>query len=213
MNLLKNYNNLFGAIFILLFSIQTYKGQEKTEQNTTRIKGNIMFAPVGIVNLAIEKKIATKYTLQGDVFLSPWKSFAGKYAQVYLTGLEGRYYFKNAFQGWYCGADVSLMYYKLQKWNYWNDNYFQLDVTTKPYIKNNLYQEGYAMVFGVIGGYQWQLSDKWNMDIFAGIGSSQGFYKGYDKISGDRYDGDENWNKSGEIIPYKGGIMLSYKIN
>ncbi|MBS1571807.1 MAG: DUF3575 domain-containing protein [Bacteroidetes bacterium] len=214
MNLSKKSNNrkLFSTIVTLLF-LQFYFGQEQVApQNKTLIKGNVLLAPIGLINLGVEKQIAPKFTLQAEVFVSPWKSFAGKYAQAYMGGIDGRYYFREAMDGWYVGGNISFMYYKLQKWNYWNDNIFQLDKDTKPYIKNNLYQEGFAMVFGVVGGYQWKLSDRWKMDIYAGVGSSQGFYKGYDRISGDRYDGDENWNKSGEIIPYKGGVMLSYQL-
>ncbi len=67
-------------------------------------------------------------------------------------------------------------------------------------------------MIGVTGGYQFQLSDRLNLDIYATIGSSQGFYKGYDRSTGKRYDSAEKFNKSGEIIPYRGGIMISYKL-
>jgi len=45
----------------------------------------------------------------------------------------------------------------------------------------------------------------------------QSFYKGYDKISGDRYDAgsdsmNREFNRSGEWLPYKGGLMVSYKL-
>ena len=75
-----------------------------------------------------------------------------------------------------------------------------------------MYQKGYSLIFGITGGYQFQLSDRWNMDIYAGIGTSQDFYKGYDRESGKRYDMAQKYNKSGEIIPYRGGVMISYQI-
>ena len=66
-------------------------------------------------------------------------------------------------------------------------------------------------------GYQFKWRENWNIDVFLGIGSSQGFYRGYDKISGDRidelhYKEKRAYNRSGEIVPYRGGIMLSYRI-
>jgi hypothetical protein len=50
------------------------------------------------------------------------------------------------------------------------------------------------------------------MDIYAGIGTSQDFYKGYVRSTGARYDVAEGFNKSGEILPYRGGVMISYKL-
>jgi hypothetical protein len=37
-----------------------------------------------------------------------------------------------------------------------------------------------------------------------------GFYKGYELKTGERYDSPYAYNKSGEWIPYRGGVMLSY---
>jgi hypothetical protein len=61
-------------------------------------------------------------------------------------------------------------------------------------------------------GYQYKISENWNADFFLGGGTSQGFYHGYDEVDGDRYEGGNPWNRSGEWIPYKGGIMISYKL-
>jgi hypothetical protein len=77
-------------------------------------------------------------------------------------------------------------------------------------MNSNLYQKGYSIMLGVTGGYQFQLSDRWNLDLYATVGTSQGFYKGYDQNHRRRYDSEE-FNKSGEIIPYRGGVMISYK--
>jgi hypothetical protein len=51
------------------------------------------------------------------------------------------------------------------------------------------------------------------IDCFLGGGWHQGFYKGYDLTTGERYDKAKNYNKSGESLPYRGGVMVSYKIN
>ena len=199
-------------IFFLTFLLSVLSVEA---QNKLYAKGNALFAPFWIVNIGLEKKVAPKYTLQAEVFVSPWKSFAGKDAQIFMFGLDGRYYFNEAFKSWYVGANASLTYFKIQKWNYWNDNVFQLDATTKPYINSNLYQEGFGFMLGAVVGYQFQLSEKWLMDFYAGFGSVQEFYKGYDKISGERYDDPYHtrvWNRSGEFLPYKGGVMISYQL-
>ena len=36
----------------------------------------------------------------------------------------------------------------------------------------------------------------------------QSFYKGYDATTGERYDGAKKFNKSGEWLPYRGGISV-----
>ena len=57
------------------------------------------------------------------------------------------------------------------------------------------------------------ISEKLNLDMYLGGATSQGFYHGYDIIDGQRYEPKNPWNRSGELIPYKIGVALSYKIN
>lgn len=189
-----------------------------SQKNETYIKANALFLPVGVLNVGVEHGFSEHITGQADIFVSPWKSFGGKHAQVYMLGFNGRYYFKEAFKGFYVGADFSLAHFNIQKWGYWNDNFYvHKDGEVTPYINSNLYQKGFSFIIGGLTGYQFKLNEKLNMDIYLGVGSMQSFYKGYDKVSGDRYDfgGDSKGrerNRSGELLPYKGGVMISYKL-
>ncbi|MDR4892933.1 MULTISPECIES: DUF3575 domain-containing protein [unclassified Chryseobacterium] len=205
---------LLAAGILAFLSTSTLSAQEQEQGGQDKslyIKGNALFAPLGILNLGIEKQISPKYTLQGDVFISPWKSFGGHKLQFYSVSAEGRYYFTEAFKHWYIGANVSVAAYNATKWSYWNDSTFEN--WNGEILKNsNLYQKGFSVMLGVTAGYQFQLSERWNLDIYGTVGTSQGFYKGYDKSTGRRYDSAENFNKSGEIIPYRGGVMISYKL-
>lgn len=205
-----NYKLLTGSILALL-TIETLTAQEQENEKSLYIKGNALFAPIGILNAGIEKQISSKYTLQGDIFISPWKSFAGHELQMYSLSVEGRYYFQEAFKHWYIGANIGLSAFNLQKWNYWN-NRSEINEQGEIIINSNRFQKGYSIALGITGGYQFQLSERWNLDLYATIGTSQGFYKGYDRSTGKRYDSAEKFNKSGEIIPYRGGIMISYKL-
>ncbi|UKB80860.1 DUF3575 domain-containing protein [Chryseobacterium sp. MEBOG07] len=205
---------LAAAGILAFLSASTLNAQEQEQGGQDKslyIKGNAVFAPLGILNVGVEKQIAPRYTLQGDVFISPWKSFSGHKLQFYSVSAEGRYYFNEAFKHWYVGANVAFAAYNASKWNYWNDNISQKD-DGEILINSNLYQKGYSVMLGVTVGYQFQLAERWNLDIYATAGTSQGFYKGYDKTTGRRYDSAEKFNKSGEIIPYRGGIMISYKL-
>lgn len=204
------YRVLMGALAFLSIGSLKAQEQEQSEEKSLYVKGNALFLPIGIINVGVEKQISPNYTIQGDAFISPWKSFSGHELQFYSVSAEGRYYFKEAFKHWYVGANISVAAYKAAKWNYWNDNIFEKD-NGEFVIHSNLYQKGYSIMLGVTGGYQFQLSDRWNLDLYATIGTAQSFYKGYDRTTGRRYDSAEKFNKSGEIIPYRGGVMISYK--
>ncbi len=205
----------FFAGFFAVLSVGTLTAQEQEQElkqeKKLYLKGNALLVPIGVINVAAEKQLSEKYTLQADVLVSPWKSFAGHELQYYSVSVEGRYYFNQAFNHWYIGANIAASAFTLQKWNYWNNDLYGNE-RGETFIKSNMYQKGYSLILGVTGGYQFQLSDRWNMDIYAGIGTAQDFYKGYDRVSGKRYDMAQKYNKSGEIIPYRGGIMISYQI-
>jgi hypothetical protein len=177
---------LFAFLFTVLLNGQTY------------VKVNALSTILTIPNIGIETSIGKKSTLQFDLLASFWKSINDKPAEFYIFVSEYRYHFHEKFNGFYLGANVGATKFRFQKWNY---------------LDTNKYQEGIGYLIGVTVGYQKKLNDKFVLDFFLGGGNQQGFYKGYDLDSGERYDGAEHYNKSGEMLPYRGGIMLSYRIN
>ncbi|AZA86571.1 DUF3575 domain-containing protein [Chryseobacterium shandongense] len=201
---------LAGAL--LLFILGNVDAQEQNNEKSVYVKGNALFIPIGIVNLALEHQISKKITVQGDVFVSPWKSFDGHELQYYSVSAEGRYYFNEAFRHFYVGANIATSAFTLQKWNYWPDEPYYNDYG-EVFKSSNLYQKGYSLIIGVTLGYQFKVSDRWNIDLYGTLGTSQDFYKGYDRTTGERYDRKDNkFNRSGEILPYRGGVMISYKL-
>lgn len=205
------YKIFIAALALVSASRMTAQEQISDNENSLRLKGNALFIPIGVINAGLEYQLNSKYTLQGDVLISPWKSFAGHELQYYSASVEGRYYFKEAFNGWYVGANVAASSFVLQKWNYWGEGNY-VNGNNEVFTKSNLYQKGYSVLFGITAGYQFRLSDRLNMDIYGTVGTSQDFYKGYDRESGRRYDVADGYNRSGEIIPYRGGVMISYKL-
>ena len=185
---------------LLFWSVFTFA----QDTNSLYLKGNLLLAPVGILNAGVEYQLNSKYTLQGDVLISPWKSFAGYHAQIYMGTIEGRYYFKEAFKKWYVGANFGSSVYDLTK--------IINDPNKISYIELERYQKGFNFTLGGTVGYQFEWKEKWNLDVFLGGGFIHAFYHGYENPEGQRYDGADNWNKSGEFLPYRGGIMLSYKL-
>jgi hypothetical protein len=178
------------VLFILFFGTQLY--------SQTYIKVNALTTLLTIPNVGIETSIGKKSTFQFDVTASFWKSVDGKPKEFYIFIPEYRYHFKEKDKGFYAGAHVGGTIFNFQKWNYLNtDNY----------------EKGFGFLMGVTLGYKVKINDKFSLDCFVGGGSSQGFYKGYSLTTGERYDGAENYNKSGEWLPYRGGVMVAYKLN
>lgn len=199
------------TIIMMFFKLMIVSAQ-------TEVKANAIFLPLGIVNIASEQKLSSHFTIQEEAFISPWKSFSGKHLQIYMATLEGRYYFTEAMKKFYLGAYFSFANYNLQKWNYWNEFGVRDENNNPERLPDGSlriterYQKGYSFIFGISGGYHFVINEKWGLDLFAGIGSSQGIYKGYFKDNNQRSDKAHGWNKSGEIIPTRGGLMVTYKL-
>ena len=183
-----NTKSFFLVISFFLISI-TY--------SQTSLKFNAATALLGIPNIGFETTLSKKFTFQFDATASFWKSVNNAPIQFLLIIPEFRYYTKEAGKGFFVGAHIGGGAFKIQKWTYRN---------------TDLYEEGYTVLYGVTLGYQFIVSPKFNLEVFAGGGSSQGFYKGYYISTNERYDFAKDYNKSGEIIPYRGGLMLVYKL-
>ncbi len=163
----------------------------------TYIKANAVTTLLTIPNIGIETSIGEKSTFQFDITASLWKTINGNPAQLYVFTPEYRYHFKEKFNGFYAGAHVGGTVYNFQKWNYW---------------KTDNYEEGVGYMMGATLGYQKKIKDRIVLDFFLGGGWHQGFYKGYKVSTGERYDKAIKYNKSGEWFPYRGGVMLSYRL-
>tara|TARA_R110000868_G_scaffold353150_3_gene614385 strand:+ start:1165 stop:1755 length:591 start_codon:yes stop_codon:yes gene_type:complete len=174
------------GIFIILPFISN--SQSSIKVNITTL--------AGIPNFGFETSIGENITFQVDATASFWTNNGVPYKFLLLFP-EFRYYTRKSGYGFFIGAHIGGGKYKLQKWN-------QAAV--------NSYQEGYSMFYGITVGYQFILNERLNLEIFLGGGNQQGYYKGYSLETGERGDGATKFNKSGEFLPYRGGIMLVYKL-
>ncbi|WP_144891790.1 DUF3575 domain-containing protein [Flavobacterium tiangeerense] len=178
-------------VLIILISSATLSAQ-------TYVKVNAFTTILTIPNVGIETSIGKKSTFHFDALASFWKSVNGKPREFYTFTPEYRYHFKEKYNGFYAGAHIGASIFNFQKWNYLN---------------TNLYEKGFGYFAGATIGYQVKVNEKFMIDCFLGGGWHQGFYKGYDLTTGQRYENVKNYNKSGESLPYRGGVMVSYKIN
>ncbi|WP_395049319.1 DUF3575 domain-containing protein [Flavobacterium sp.] len=167
-------------------------------QSQTYVKVNAFTTLLTIPNVGIETSIGKKSTFQFDILASFWKSVQGRPMEFYTFTPEYRYHFHEKYNGLYIGGHIGASIYNFQKWNYVNTDY---------------YEKGFGYFMGITIGYQIKINDRFMLDCFLGGGNHQGFYKGYNVSSGERVDHAENYNKSGEWLPYRGGVMVSYRLN
>lgn len=175
---------------VLLFSMHL--------QSQTYVKVNALTTLLTIPNVGIETSIGKKSTFHFDILASPWKSVSGKPQEFYTFTPEYRYHFKENYNGFYTGFHAGASIFNFQKWNYLN---------------TDRYEKGVGYFIGATVGYQVKISTKFMLDCFLGGGWHQGFYKGYNISTGERYETAIKYNKSGEWIPYRGGVMVSYQLN
>ena len=76
------------------------------------------------------------------------------------------------------------------------------------------YQSGRNTYYGITVGKKIPLrSKKFNLELFLGGGSSQSYYKYYNKNGNRVYENPDlkkNFNNSGEELIYRGGLMLTF---
>ena len=183
-------NSILSLVFFLFFQCFTFA--------QTYGKVNALSTLLTVPSIGIETSIGAKSTFQFDITASFWKSINGKPFEFYIFIPEYRYHFQEKHNGFYIGGHVGATIFNFQKWNYLN---------------TNSYQKGFGYVVGATIGYQKKINEKVVLDCFLGGGSSQGFYKGYYLDTNIRYDKASQWNKSGELIPYRLGFMVSYRLN
>ncbi|MFC6095206.1 DUF3575 domain-containing protein [Flavobacterium qiangtangense] len=164
----------------------------------TTIKFNGATALIGVPNVGFETSIGRKLTFQFDAAASFWESINGAPYKGLMITPEVRYHFKEKFDGFYVGANISFATYKLQKYGY---------------SETGNYQKGFSFFIGPTIGYQWKLNENWGLDLFVGGGHQEANYKLYNIETNKRVDTwYKGYNRSGEFIPYRGGLMITYKL-
>lgn len=161
------------------------------------VKVNVATTLVGVPGIAYERTLSERVSFQFDATVSPWRSVSGVPAQFAILIPEWRFHPRGVARGIYFGAHAGASVFRLQKWDHRN---------------SDEYQEGAGLLFGATVGYQWRVRRNLIIDAFVGGGTAQSLYKGYSRSTGERYDGAVGWNKSGEWLPYRGGVMLAFPL-
>ena len=176
-------------------------------------KLNGLYALVGVINPAVEFTVSPKSTFQTEIVFSPWKYVndhgVDKPMKFGILMTEYRRYFKQHNRGWYLGANMGMMGFKMSKPQF-SDGWFL----------ENRYSKGYGMMIGICGGFEYQLADRWLLDAYFGWSYMLSWYNGY-SLDGtiDLYphrpvqlEKPDPFNGSHEWLPNKIGVSIGFMI-
>jgi len=92
-------------------------------------------------------------------------------------------------------------------------NVVNMEAGSDPMKKSTLVVEPLERGYGITLGKKFKLKNpRFGLELFIGFGSSQSNYKYYNGDEVRDFENDRAFSKSGEELPYKGGLMLTYKL-
>jgi hypothetical protein len=164
-----------------------------------KVKVNAATTLLGFPSIGYERPIGKYFSFHIDAIGSTFNRYHNMPLKFLIITPEVRYYPKATQTGFFVGGHLGGSTFHLQKYGYEN---------------TNKYQKGYNYMAGISLGYVYALSDKFALEGFVGGGTIQSYYRGYDITTGLRYEDSypDKFNKSGEWLPYRGGVNLVWKI-
>jgi hypothetical protein len=193
------------SFFIVLFSITLY--------SQTELKFNLASAALLVPNIGIEVQISDRFSYQLDTSASFYDNIEGSPFHMTQIFNELRFYPKNKRnkRSFFVGAHVGYGMYNLRLPR------GIANISGSEYKEEGSYQYGRNAYYGITIGKKIPLKNaKFNLEVFVGGGSSQSNYKYYNKDEQRVFaitNYKRKFNKSGEELPYRGGLMLTYKLS
>ncbi|MDA9323512.1 DUF3575 domain-containing protein, partial [Flavobacteriaceae bacterium] len=176
-------------------------------QAQSELKFNLATSLVLVPNIGIEIKINEKIGYQLDTSASFWDSVDGSPYQFVQIFNELRFYLDKSNRSIFIGPHIGYGMFTLK------NPKFLTDIVDTAYKEEGSYQSGRNTYYGLTIGKKVALKNpKFGLEFFIGFGSSQSNYKYYNGDEIRDFENDRAFSKSGEELPYKGGIMLSYKL-
>ena len=212
-------NNTFDA-FIYFAS---FLGIIANVHAQTEAKINLPTLPLLIPNVGLEVPLSEKQSFQLDVLGSFWDEqplLDDTPFHVNQVFLEYRWYQQIDTQKWFIGSHIGFGMFTLQKpefaiiYDYWEE---KEGAEKRLDIPDDEYQSGRVAFYGLTVGYKKRLKKDLALEFFLGAGLTQSWYKGYKGLRRVDLDSPEEtvyrpFNGSGELVAYRGGVMLTYKI-
>ena len=198
--------SMFKYLFRFLFLISV------TLNSQTELKFNLASALVLVPNIGIEVQLSDRFGYQLDTSASFYDNIEGSPFHMTQIFNELRFYpkTKKNNRSFFIGAHVGYGMYNLRlpKWI--------TTIVDTEYKEEGSYQYGRNAYYGITLGKKIPLkNERFNLEVFIGGGSSQSNYKYYNKDEQRIFaitNYKRNFNKSGEELPYRGGLMLTYRL-
>ena len=212
-------NNTFAAFIHLAFLLGTLaSGHAQTEA-----KVNLATLPLLVPNFGLEVPLDEKQSFQLDVLGSFWDEqplLDDTPFHVNQAFFEYRWYKQSGTQNWFFGPHIGFGMFTLQKpefaiiYDYWEE---KEGAEKSLDIPDDEYQSGRVAFYGLTVGYKKRFKKDFALEFFVGAGLTQSWYKGYKGLRRVDLDDPEEtvyrpFNRSGEVVAYRGGVMLTYKM-
>ena len=196
------FKYLFGFLFLISLTLNSQ----------TELKFNLASALVLVPNVGIEVQLSDRFGYQLDTSASFYDNIEGSPFHMTQIFNELRFYpkTKKNNRSFFIGAHVGYGMYNLRlpKWI--------TTIVDTEYKEEGSYQYGRNAYYGITLGKKIPLkNERFNLEVFIGGGSSQSNYKYYNKDEQRIFaitNFKRKFNKSGEELPYRGGVMLTYKL-
>lgn len=153
--------NLCKKIFLLLTLSMCALFPLRAHAQDVAIKTNLAYAATTTPNLALELQTAPRSTVQLSYGINPWDGH-NRRIKHWLIQPEYRYWFCQAFNGWWIGAAA--------RGGQFNVNNVSSPLGLLRHFDKGRREEGWFAGVGVTVGYQWLLSPHWNLELGIGLG-------------------------------------------
>ena len=194
---------------IVAFTAQSF-AQEKPRQDiyspVFALKTNALYLATTTFNLGVEFALGNRTTLDISGNYNPWKFKNNRDIRHWMVQPELRFWTKDRFNGHFFGLHGIYADYKVGGWPIDGDeNFLWFDV---PNLRNNRY-EGKAYGGGISYGYQWILSNRFNLEATIGAGYMRLDYDTYARGTDNKTSSDQKRDYFG---PTKVGLTFVYII-
>lgn len=146
-------------LFIIVFTSVSIFNSSAQE---VLVKSNLLYDATTSVNVGVEFGLKGSWTLDVSGNYNPW-SFSDKKWKHWFLQPEARYWLSDKFTGHFVGTHLLGGEYNVGGID------FPMNILGDNFDKEYRY-EGWFIGGGVVYGYSWKLSSRWNIEASVGVG-------------------------------------------
>lgn len=185
------HSYIIGMAMMLLTTSESVKAQD------VALKTNLLGWATTSLNAGLEIGIAEKQTAHVFATLNPWTFSGSKRVRIWNVEPEYRWWTCQRFGGSFFGVHALAGEYNVKN--------VDLPFGTLAKTKRGRHYEGWYVGAGVTYGYQWLLSQHWNLEASIGVGYAYSPYKLYGRCAKCLETSHRNY-----VGPTKAAISFAY---